>query len=198
MTNLFDIAGKSALVTGGSRGIGLMIARGFVEAGATVYISSRKAEVCDAVAAELSELGTCVSIPPTFRTTTSAPAGRRGRGAARRARHPRQQRGRHVGRAARRLPRRRLGQGHDPQHQGAVPADPGPRPRARGRGHRRRSGPGHQHRLDRRHPGSHHGDLRVFDEQGRHPPADPPSRAANSGRSTSRSTRSRRARSSRR
>jgi len=63
MAGLFDIAGKSALVTGGSRGIGLMIARGFVEAGATVYISSRKAEVCDEVAAELSKLGTCVSIP---------------------------------------------------------------------------------------------------------------------------------------
>jgi len=63
MAGLFDIAGKSALVTGGSRGIGLMIARGFVEAGATVYISSRKAEVCDEVAADLSKLGTCVSIP---------------------------------------------------------------------------------------------------------------------------------------
>ena len=63
MTDLFDISGKSALVTGGSRGIGLMIARGFVEAGARVYISSRKAEVCDEVARELSEIGTCVSIP---------------------------------------------------------------------------------------------------------------------------------------
>jgi NAD(P)-dependent dehydrogenase (short-subunit alcohol dehydrogenase family) len=61
--DLFDIAGKIALVTGGSRGIGLMIARGFVEAGATVYISSRKAEVCDEVAAELSKIGTCVSLP---------------------------------------------------------------------------------------------------------------------------------------
>jgi NAD(P)-dependent dehydrogenase (short-subunit alcohol dehydrogenase family) len=63
LADLFDISGKSALVTGGSRGIGLMIARGFVEAGARVYISSRKAEVCDEVARELSEIGTCVSIP---------------------------------------------------------------------------------------------------------------------------------------
>jgi NAD(P)-dependent dehydrogenase (short-subunit alcohol dehydrogenase family) len=60
---LFDIRDKVALVTGGSRGIGLMIARGYVEAGARVYISSRKREVCDAVAEELSDIGTCVSIP---------------------------------------------------------------------------------------------------------------------------------------
>jgi NAD(P)-dependent dehydrogenase (short-subunit alcohol dehydrogenase family) len=63
MADLFDIAGKTALVTGGSRGIGLMIARGYVEAGAKVYITSRKAEVCDEVAAELSRVGTCVAIP---------------------------------------------------------------------------------------------------------------------------------------
>jgi len=63
MAGLFDISAKSALVTGGSRGIGLMIARGYVEAGAKVYISSRKAEVCDEVAAELSKIGTCVSVP---------------------------------------------------------------------------------------------------------------------------------------
>jgi NAD(P)-dependent dehydrogenase (short-subunit alcohol dehydrogenase family) len=63
LSDLFSIEGKTALVTGGSRGIGLMIARGFVEAGARVYISSRKAEVCDAVAAELSKIGTCISIP---------------------------------------------------------------------------------------------------------------------------------------
>jgi NAD(P)-dependent dehydrogenase (short-subunit alcohol dehydrogenase family) len=61
--NLFSVAGKVALVTGGSRGIGLMIARGYVENGATVYISSRKREVCDAVAAELSKVGTCHSLP---------------------------------------------------------------------------------------------------------------------------------------
>ena len=63
MSDLFSIEGKTALVTGGSRGIGLMIARGFVEAGARVYISSRKQEVCDAVAADLSKIGGCVSLP---------------------------------------------------------------------------------------------------------------------------------------
>src|SRR5687768_8211982 len=61
MTDLFSIAGKTAVVTGGSRGIGLMIARGFVEAGARVYISSRSAEACDAVAAELGER--CIAVP---------------------------------------------------------------------------------------------------------------------------------------
>ncbi len=63
MSKLFSVEGKTTLVTGGSRGIGLMIARGFVEAGANVYISSRKAEVCDEVAAELSKLGKCTSLP---------------------------------------------------------------------------------------------------------------------------------------
>jgi NAD(P)-dependent dehydrogenase (short-subunit alcohol dehydrogenase family) len=63
VNRLFEISGKTALVTGGSRGIGLMIARGFVEAGAKVYISSRKADVCDEVAAELSKTGTCISVP---------------------------------------------------------------------------------------------------------------------------------------
>src|SRR5215813_11780123 len=63
MKDLFSVEGKVALVTGGSRGIGLMIARGFVEAGATVYISSRKKETCDQAAAELSRVGTCHSLP---------------------------------------------------------------------------------------------------------------------------------------
>jgi NAD(P)-dependent dehydrogenase (short-subunit alcohol dehydrogenase family) len=62
-TDLFSIAGKTALVTGGSRGIGKMIAEGFVDAGASVYISSRKADVCEQVAAELSKKGTCVAVP---------------------------------------------------------------------------------------------------------------------------------------
>jgi NAD(P)-dependent dehydrogenase (short-subunit alcohol dehydrogenase family) len=63
MKNLFSVRGKTALVTGGSRGVGLMIARGLVEAGVDVLISSRKAEPLEAAAAELSQLGSCVAIP---------------------------------------------------------------------------------------------------------------------------------------
>ena len=64
MNDLFSLSGRTALVTGGSRGIGRMIAGGFLKAGArAVYISSRKAEACDATARELSALGTCVSLP---------------------------------------------------------------------------------------------------------------------------------------
>jgi len=63
MKNLFSVEGKVALVTGGSRGIGEMIARGFVENGAKTYIASRKAEVCEAVAKELSTHGTCIPLP---------------------------------------------------------------------------------------------------------------------------------------
>jgi NAD(P)-dependent dehydrogenase (short-subunit alcohol dehydrogenase family) len=68
MNELFSIAGKTALVTGGSRGIGLMIARGYVEAGARVYISSRKADVLDEVAAELSKVGECHAIAADLST----------------------------------------------------------------------------------------------------------------------------------
>jgi 2-deoxy-D-gluconate 3-dehydrogenase len=65
ITDLFSVEGKTVLVTGGSRGIGEMIAAGFLANGATVYISSRKADVCDATAARLAKEygGTCISLP---------------------------------------------------------------------------------------------------------------------------------------
>jgi NAD(P)-dependent dehydrogenase (short-subunit alcohol dehydrogenase family) len=63
MKNLFDLSDRVALVTGGSRGIGEMIATGFVTRGVKTYISSRKANACDATAERLSEQGDCISIP---------------------------------------------------------------------------------------------------------------------------------------
>ncbi|WP_420453774.1 SDR family oxidoreductase [Ilumatobacter sp.] len=66
MTNLFGLDGKVAVVTGGSRGIGYMIAAGLVTNGVTTYITARKADACDAAASELDELSStasCVSIP---------------------------------------------------------------------------------------------------------------------------------------
>ena len=60
---LFDLTGKVAVVTGGTRGIGLMIARGLLQAGASVYVSSRKPEAGEAAAGELSAHGRVVSVP---------------------------------------------------------------------------------------------------------------------------------------
>jgi 2-deoxy-D-gluconate 3-dehydrogenase len=65
ISELFSIAGKTAVVTGGSRGIGEMIAAGFLANGAKVYITSRKADACDATAARLTARwgGECIAIP---------------------------------------------------------------------------------------------------------------------------------------
>ena len=74
MKHLFSLEGRTALITGGSRGIGRMIAEGFLAHGARVYISSRKAAACDQAAAELSTLGTCVSLPADVSTVEGAKA----------------------------------------------------------------------------------------------------------------------------
>jgi NAD(P)-dependent dehydrogenase (short-subunit alcohol dehydrogenase family) len=71
---LFSIEGKTALVTGGGRGIGKMIATGFVEAGAKVYIASRKLDVCEAVAAELSKIGECIPLRADLSTEAGCQA----------------------------------------------------------------------------------------------------------------------------
>ncbi len=72
MPALFDISGKTALVTGGSRGIGLMIARGLVQAGARVIVSSRKSADVEAAAEELAGLGDCHAIPADISTQQGA------------------------------------------------------------------------------------------------------------------------------
>lgn len=63
LEQLFGLNGKTALVTGGTRGIGMMIARGLLQAGASVVISSRNADACDQAAAALSEFGPVRAIP---------------------------------------------------------------------------------------------------------------------------------------
>lgn len=65
---LFDLSGKTAVVTGGTRGIGLMMARGLLQAGASVYISSRKADACAAAAQELAQYGSVAAIPADLST----------------------------------------------------------------------------------------------------------------------------------
>ena len=73
--DLFSLKGRTALVTGGSRGIGRMIAVGFIAQGAKVYISSRKAEACEKTAAELSkDGGVCVALPVDTSTVAGAQA----------------------------------------------------------------------------------------------------------------------------
>ena len=72
--DLFDVSGKNALVTGGGRGIGLMIARGLVQAGVRVVIASRKAEDLQDAAAELRTFGDCEAIPADLSTPEGAGA----------------------------------------------------------------------------------------------------------------------------
>jgi len=72
MSDLFDVSGKTALVTGGSRGIGLMIARGLVAAGVRVIVSSRKTADVKAAAQELAAIGDCHAIPGDVSTSEGA------------------------------------------------------------------------------------------------------------------------------
>ena len=72
LQSLFSVAGKTALVTGGSRGIGEMIAAGYLANGVKVYISSRKADQCNATAARLADTygGECISLPANLADLT--------------------------------------------------------------------------------------------------------------------------------
>ena len=68
INDLFSVAGKVAIVTGGSRGIGRMIPEGFVENGVRTYITARKADACAETAAELSKKGECIALPADLST----------------------------------------------------------------------------------------------------------------------------------
>jgi NAD(P)-dependent dehydrogenase (short-subunit alcohol dehydrogenase family) len=68
MSSLFGIEHKTALVTGGAQGMGRMIAEGLVRAGARVYITSRKPDICESTARELSQLGTCLAVAADLNT----------------------------------------------------------------------------------------------------------------------------------
>jgi NAD(P)-dependent dehydrogenase (short-subunit alcohol dehydrogenase family) len=74
VSGLFDVSGKTALVTGGSRGIGLMIARGLIQAGARVIVSSRKTDALEAAARDLAEMGDCQAIAGDVSTPEGAAA----------------------------------------------------------------------------------------------------------------------------
>ena len=115
---LFDLSGKTALVTGGSRGLGLQIAEALGEAGARVMLTSRKAGDLEERPAQLKERGIEAH---WIAADVSQPSEivRRGPGrdvAPRPRRHPGQQRRRHLGRAGRGSSARGLGQGDEPQH----------------------------------------------------------------------------------
>lgn len=71
---LFSVAGKSAVVTGGSSGLGQMIATGLVEAGARVLITSRRADAGQAVAADLARTGSCVFVAADVGTPAGSAA----------------------------------------------------------------------------------------------------------------------------
>ncbi len=71
-TELFSVAGKTVVVTGGTSGIGLMIASGLVAAGASVVVASRKAEAVDATVAALSSYGTCGGLAADLSTEEGA------------------------------------------------------------------------------------------------------------------------------
>ena len=70
--DLFDLSGKVALVTGGAQGMGYMIAQGLLDAGATVYLTSRKADLARSAARELSARGACIGVQADLSSAEAA------------------------------------------------------------------------------------------------------------------------------
>ncbi len=74
MPDMFDLSGRTAVITGGSRGIGKMIAAEFVKRGVKTYITARKMDVCAETAKELSEFGECIALPSDLATNEGVSA----------------------------------------------------------------------------------------------------------------------------
>ena len=146
---LFDLTGQIALVTGGSRGLGLQMAEALGEAGAKIMLTSRKAADLEEAAADLQAKGidarwvaADASDPAQIQKVVDETMQR-----LRPHRHPGQQRRRHLGRAGRGPSARGLGQGDEPERAQPVPVRAG---RGQGQHDPEQVGPHHQRRVDRR------------------------------------------------
>ncbi|MGJ3626580.1 hypothetical protein AB5I41_06395 [Sphingomonas sp. MMS24-JH45] len=144
--NLFRLDGRVALVTGGSRGIGKMIAAGSIAQGAKVYVSSRRRPPARRPPPNSAPIAS-----PCPQDVDRRPLLRAGGevGQYEEARHPRQRR-RRLGCAVRGVSGKRLGQGHGPDVLVALLPDAGAAPAAEGGRQSRAAGQGHQHHLDPR------------------------------------------------
>ena len=196
--DLFSVQGKVVLVTGGSRGIGEMIAAGFLANGAKVYISSRKADVCDATAARLSEEygGECISLP----ADVSDMAGIEALAAAVAEREPQldvlvNNAGASWGAPIDEFPEAGWDKVMDTNVKGVFFLTQKLLPLLEAGRHRRGPGPRDQHRVGRRHPQARRSTPCPTDRRRRRCTRSPASWPASSCRATSSSTRSPRARS---
>ncbi len=118
LKELFDLSGKVALITGGSRGLGLQMAEALGEYGATVVLTARKQNELDEAKAHLESLGVKAHVYANdLGNFEPRPARRADPPGSRPHRHPHQQRRGHLGRAHRRTPLRRLDEGDERQRQ---------------------------------------------------------------------------------
>ena len=174
LEELFSVRGKVALVTGGSRGLGEMIARGYVENGAKVYITARRADVCDALAKELSEFGECISIPADLSRMEEIDR----LSIELRKREKKldilvNNAGASWGARFEEFPEKRLGQSDGPQRQIRVLPDAAPARLAAGGSVRGQLVTCDQYRVDRRHSNDAPGGLFLCSLEGRCKPFDP-------------------------
>ena len=169
MSDLFSIRGKTALVTGGSRGIGEMIVRGYVDAGAKVYLSSRKADVCEALAEDLRDAGGDATALPADLSTEHGCAELAGELESREGSLDIlvNNAGATWGAPLEEFDEAAWDRVLVPQREGRLLHDEVPAAAAAGRRHRGRSRAGHQHRLDRRDPHAVARDLLVLGVEGR-------------------------------